>query len=125
MKLLDYLKQHFYSLQQLLELANIELSDFRHFQGKNMMPKCSYKCVLNVGSQSYFGEHKETYSVEYYAKSYVEWLAAISDKDTQDEVFSLFDKRYRQQLSRLKVQGYQSHLSQSNAELSVLISEDW
>ena len=125
MKLLHYLDQNLYTLEQVLDLSNIEISDFRRLQAQRMMPKYSYELSLNLTCHSYFGEHQESCDVEYYAKGYVKWLVDISNKHTEEQAFSLFEKRYRQQLSTLNSMGYRSHIDEFNSELSTLITEQW
>ncbi|ATD01511.1 DUF6058 family natural product biosynthesis protein [Pseudoalteromonas spongiae] len=125
MELINYLNEHFYTKQQLLELSKIPESVFEQWQSNGLMPKCSYKLALNVESDSFFGIHAEAHTVEYYAKGYTAWLGNLQSISDERSAYDLFSRRYQNAIAELKAQGFASQNSKVNDGLSQHIESEW
>jgi len=125
MKLVKYLNQYFYTKRQLLDVAKVFESEFDGFVSQGIMPHCSYKLEVNIVSDSFFGEHSEVESVEYFAKGYVAWLGLLQALDNKKNAYSIFIKRYKKQINYLSKQGFVSSDTKINSGIDSHIEEEW
>ena len=102
MELINYLNDHFYTKQQLLNIVKINGSTLADYQLQDIMPACSYKLNLNYRCDSFFGEHQNITEIEYYAKGYASWLGILAVITNPLDVFNIFSKRYKQRIEWLK-----------------------
>ena len=125
MELIKYLNKHFITKQELLDITKITEHDLSKYQEDGVMPKCSYKIILNIKSDSFFGLHHDAQEIEYYAKGYSSWLAIIQSLNSTEAVYSVFANRYKIAIESLKEQGYSSTNSKVTSELNEHIKEEW
>ena len=103
MELLHYLQQHFFTTEQLLKRSAISEDQLRHWQEHGLMPKPSYRLTLKISCDSFFGQHRDQYDADYYAKEYVSWIEQLRSLNSEHEAFGVFARRYRQRLEELAV----------------------
>lgn len=125
LELIKYLNDHFYSKQELLEVSKVSECDFKRYQDDELMPQASYKLMLNVSSDSFFGLYTEDNEIEYYAKGYASWLGVIQSLQLKEKVYSVFATRYRNTIESLKAEGHESANEKINSNLSFHIEEEW
>ncbi|MCL1080329.1 hypothetical protein D5R81_20130 [Parashewanella spongiae] len=125
MELLNYLQNHFFTKQELLEISKVTDSEFQSYQDAELMPKCSYKLELSLQSDSFFGLHKEEQQVEFYAKGYSSWLAVIQSEKSTDSVYSVFTDRYKKAVESLYLQGHSSGSSKLTTQFDEHVKEEW
>lgn len=101
MELLRYLETHFYTRERLLEASGASEAELAGWQAARMMPGASYRLRLQLDCDSVFGPHEELVHAEYYARRYVEWIAALRTLDDEAAAFALFGARYRKRLEQL------------------------
>ena len=104
MKIIEYLNQHFYNLDQLLELTQVSKQSLRRYQSKLLMPKASYYIDFQLSCRSFFGKHQQHQSYEYYAKGYGAWLAFVDTRSDGKAVYQHFHRRYQTRVSQLIAQ---------------------
>lgn len=125
MPLLQYLANHFFTLEQLLEYSQLSLSDFRDWQQQQLMPKASYTLDVAITCQSFFGEHQQTEQQEYYAKGYASWLGIIVSLPDKTSIYQIFKQRYQRTIAQLKQQGHVSDADKMNQGLAQHIKQEW
>lgn len=125
MELIKYLSTHFLTRQELIDLAKISEDELQRFQEEKRMPKSSYKISLKLTCDSFFGEHNEQDSLEYYAKGSLAWIGILQSTDNAEEAFEIFSNRYKQTVKTLKQQGYQPSDTKLNEGLEQHIKEEW
>lgn len=125
MELLTYLNKHFYTREQLLDIAKVSESQFDSFLSQGVMPCYSYKLEVSLTSDSFFGEHSENKSTEYFAKGYVAWLGLLQTLDNKNDAYSIFVERYKNQLDDLAKEGFSSNDIKVNGEIDSHIKEEW
>ncbi|TQV81536.1 DUF6058 family natural product biosynthesis protein [Aliikangiella coralliicola] len=125
MDLIQYLNQNFYTREQLLDLSKVDSKVFQELQSKGIMPQCSYRLTSQLCCDSFFGEHTESYSTEYYAKGYTSWLGILVTLRNTDDAYSIFKERYELKISSLFQAGFLSQNSKVNSELNSHIKEEW
>lgn len=125
MDLIHYLNEHFYTKQQLLDLAKVTEPELVSFQESNVMPACSYKLSLNYDSDSFFGEFNHQEYLEYYAKGYLSWLGILKITENSQDVFAIFSKRYTKAIKDLNTAGYHSADAKVNEQLAQHIEDEW
>ncbi|MCC2972259.1 DUF6058 family natural product biosynthesis protein [Massilia sp. IC2-476] len=99
MELLDYLKQHFLTRAQLLAASGITSARLNALTEGGGMPRPSYRIRLALRCVSFFGEHDEEASIEYYATGYPSWIGVL--EATAEDPFTIFARRYRTALASL------------------------
>ncbi len=125
MELIKYLNKHFYTKKQLLDVAKVIESEFDGFMSQGITPRCSYKLEVNVVSDSFFGEHTELESVEYFAKGYAAWLGLLQALDNKKDAYSVFTKRYKKQINYLTEKGFISSDPKVNGSIDSHVEEEW
>lgn len=123
MELIKYLNEHFLTTCELLELSKITERELRELQQKGLMPQCSYK--LNLESDSFFGTHIDSQELEYYAKGYISWLAAVKNYECSEVTYLSFSERYKFALNELKSEGYTASDYKVNEGIDLHIEEEW
>lgn len=102
MELIRYLEHHFFTREQLLAASGASDAELAAWQSARMMPRASYTLRLAIDCNSVFGPHAEQVTTEYYAKRYVEWIAALRTLGSETGAYAVFSMRYRQHLARLE-----------------------
>ncbi|MFP3353410.1 DUF6058 family natural product biosynthesis protein [Pseudoalteromonas sp. SIMBA_153] len=125
MELIKYLNEYFITKSELLTQSQVSEQALAHYQETGVMPKCSYKLKLALESDSFFGLHADIQEIEYYAKGYVAWLGIVQSLDDKEKVFSVFSKRYKEVLEKLKNQGITSTDVKLNADIQEHIEQEW
>ncbi|MBV1910467.1 MAG: hypothetical protein KUG78_14280 [Kangiellaceae bacterium] len=125
MELIKYLNENFYTKQQLLDVAKVTKSEFDDFVKQGVMPCCSYNLKVDVLSDSFFGEHKEVKSIEYFAKGYTSWLGLLQALGNKKEAYSIFSTRYKTQLDHLGEKGFISNDPKVNSAIGSHIETEW
>lgn len=103
MNLIDYLRQHFLTREQLLEKTCIAGARLDTLQAAGMMPRPSYRLQLNLACDSFFGRHEEGVAIELYAHGYVAWGGLLEALDGPQQAYAMFAERYRRRLAQLAV----------------------
>jgi hypothetical protein len=103
MNLIDYLKQHFLTREQLLAHTGIDGGRLDEWQALGMMPRPSYRLRLDLACDSFFGQHEEHHTVDWYAQGYVAWAGLLAALDGPREACAVFAQRYRRCLAQLAV----------------------
>ncbi|MFC0118342.1 DUF6058 family natural product biosynthesis protein [Pseudoalteromonas xiamenensis] len=125
MELMEYLCTHFLNKTQLLSAAQVSDEELRNYQAFGLVPKCSYKLNLNLDCHSFFGEHLEHGTIEYFAKGYVEWLQHVHAASDKKSVYRGFAVRYRHTLENLNKLGFESTHPNVNELLDSHIEQEW
>ena len=125
MELIKYLNEHFLTTCELLELSKITEGELRELQQKGLMPQCSYKLKPNLESDSFFGTHLDSQELEYYAKGYISWLAAVKNYECSEVAYLSFSERYKFALNELKGDGYTASDYKVNEGIDLHIEEEW
>ncbi|MGB0893813.1 MAG: DUF6058 family natural product biosynthesis protein [Parashewanella sp.] len=125
MELINYLQSNFYTKQELLEISKVTETEFSDFQSIGLMPQCSYELELNLQSNSFFGLHRETQKIEFYAKGYSSWLAIILSLKSPQDIYNLFSERYKSALKTLYKQGHSANSIKLTSKLNEHIQEEW
>ena len=99
MELIDYLHTHFLTRAQLLAACATDGAHLDAVTAAGAMPAPSYRLHVRIDCASYFGDHTETHTQDWFAKGYVEWLRMLLD-GSQDP-YTLFAARYRAALAAL------------------------
>jgi hypothetical protein len=105
MELIRYLEANFWTREQLLAHCAIDAEQLVRLQRARMMPQPSYRLRLDLGCQSFFGEHAEQVVADYYARGYASWLGVVCALESEDDARALFCRRYRARLARLGEDG--------------------
>jgi hypothetical protein len=124
-ELINYLNEHFFTQQELLDITKISEQTLVAYQNDGLMPMCSYKLNVTMQSDSFFGLHNESQTIEYYAKGYVSWLTVIESSTSPEAIYSLFEQRYKQAIEVLKQQGHSSDNPKISSALNDHIKEEW
>lgn len=103
MNLIDYLKQHFLTREQLLAHTGIDEDRLNEWQALGMMPRPSYHLRLDLACDSFFGRHEEQHTVAWYAQGYVAWAGMLAALDGPRQAYETFAQRYRRRLAQLAV----------------------
>lgn len=137
MELIKYLSEHCYTKEALLSVSKVTAAQLKTYQELGVMPKSSYKLMVSVSCDSFFGAHEETQKVEYYAKGYASWLGVLQalfeghvqktpqESQLKKEAYGIFYRRYKAELDRLKSLGYVCDEPKLNAGLDEYIEEVW
>lgn len=125
MELIKYLNECFFTKQELLDISKITEQEFVKYQESGVMPKCSYKIILNLKSDSFLGLHSEEQEIEYYAKGYSSWLVTIHSINSTDIIYSAFVKRYKAKIEHLIEQGHSTNNPKLNSDIELHIEEEW
>ncbi|MDW7548944.1 hypothetical protein J8Z24_19675 [Pseudoalteromonas sp. SCSIO 43201] len=125
MVLYQYLNTTFYTMQELLDVANISEQELKALQDSQLMPRASYTLNVNLGCDSFFGQFKENHILTFYAKGYASWLNVILEEQDQTKIYALFSARYRKTLTRLGRLGYVSSHPKLTTSLSKHIADEW
>jgi hypothetical protein len=99
MELIDYLHTHFLTRAQLLAACATDGAHLDAFTAAGTMPAPSYRLQVRIDCASYFGEHTEAHSLDWFAQGYVEWLRMLLEG--ADDPYALFAARYRAALAAL------------------------
>ncbi|MES2069591.1 MAG: DUF6058 family natural product biosynthesis protein [Pseudomonadota bacterium] len=70
----DYLYENFYTASQLQAASETSAADLQGWQAAACMPMPSYSLQMDLHCLSYFGEHRDSGRLDFYAKGYVQWL---------------------------------------------------
>jgi hypothetical protein len=103
MNLIDYLRQHFLTREQLLAHTCMSGARLDALQAAGMMPRPSYRLRLELACDSFFGPHAESHAIEWYAHGYVAWAGLLEALDGPQQAFDMFAERYRRRLAQLAV----------------------
>jgi hypothetical protein len=103
MNLIDYLRQHFLTREQLLAHTCMTGARLADWQQRGMMPRPSYRLQLNLACDSFFGPHTESRTIEWYAQGCVAWAGLLEALDGPQQAFAVFAERYRRRLTQLAV----------------------
>jgi hypothetical protein len=103
MELIDYLHTHFLTRAQLLAACATDGARLDAFTAAGTMPAPSYRLQVRIDCVSYFGEHAEAHSLDWFAQGYVEWLRMLLEG--ADDPYALFAARYRAALAALPLSG--------------------
>ena len=103
MNLIDYLRAHFLTREQLLAQTCMAGARLDALQAAGMMPRPSYRLRLDLACDSFFGPHTESHAIEWYAQGYVAWAGLLETFDKPQQAFDLFAERYRERLAQLAV----------------------
>ncbi|QTL37565.1 DUF6058 family natural product biosynthesis protein [Pseudoalteromonas viridis] len=125
MELLHYLNTYFITKRDLLAQTQTTAQAFQALQENGLMPQCSYRIALNLQCESFFGEHKEDQTLEYYAKGYAAWLGNISTLSDKSDAYALFSQRYKNTLEQLTHAGHISLSTQLKDGLDTHIEQEW
>ncbi|MGZ5199365.1 MAG: DUF6058 family natural product biosynthesis protein [Telluria sp.] len=106
MKLIRYLEHYFLTREQLLAQCAIDAAQLEQLQVGRLTPQPSYRLRLDLGCQSFFGQHEEQLAVDYYPKGYAAWLALAATFSSEEEARGLFFERYRARLAQLRAEGF-------------------
>lgn len=120
MELVDYLNQHFLTRDRLLATARITAERLDALIRDGAMPKPSYRLRVSLGCDSFFGAHAEEHTVEYYARGYADWIAAL--RASPQDPFGMFARRYRAALSALPLDSLEPKL---NEGLGAHLRDEW
>jgi hypothetical protein len=105
MELIRYLERYFLTREQLLAQCAIDAGQLERMQLARLMPQPSYRLRLDLGCESFFGQHQERHAVDYYATGYIAWLALASTFSSEVEARDAFFQRYRAKLAQLRCVG--------------------
>ncbi len=125
MKLILYLREYFYTKEDLINLSKVKLNRFEQLQAIGVMPSCSYNLNVKTSCNSFFGEHTETSSEEYYAKGNLAWLSMLESLVNPADAFAIFNKRYQLEIKRLMKNGFISDDLKVTSNLNQHILEEW
>ena len=103
MNLIDYLRNHFLTREQLLARTGMAGARLDALQAAGMMPRPSYRLRLDLACDSFFGPHTESHAIEWYAQGYVAWAGLLEACDKPQQAFDMFVERYRRRLAQLAV----------------------
>ena len=103
MNLIGYLQNHFLTREQLLARCGIDGAYLDALQSKGMMPRPSYHLRLDLGCDSFFGQHEEQHTIAWYAQGYVAWAGLLAALDDPRQAHGVFAQRYRRRLEQLAV----------------------
>lgn len=120
MELLDYLTRHFLTRAQLLAASGITSNRLDALIEGGAMPRPSYRIALGVRCASFFGEHDEAHTAEYYAPGYPSWIGVLDA--TVEDPFAVFARRYRAALAALPLQTMDPKLG---AGLDAHLQDEW
>jgi hypothetical protein len=104
MNLIDYLRQHFLTREQLLARSCLTGDRLDELQAAGMMPRPSYRLQLNLACGSFFGQHEESHAIEWYPHGYVAWAGLLEALDGPQQAYQVFADRYRRRLAQLAVE---------------------
>lgn len=125
MALIEYLHTHFLTREQLLEQSATSSETLAHYQAEGMMPAPAYKIAAVLTCHSFFGVHRESEELTFYAKGYVSWLKNLAACNGKTEARSLFDGRYRRQLQVLETAGFTIQHPKIGRNLDRHLDQEW
>ncbi|MFA0812927.1 DUF6058 family natural product biosynthesis protein [Microbulbifer epialgicus] len=125
MKLIEYLNDHFFTKEELLEFSQTSNEELTKYQENGLMPRCSYKLNTIIKSNSFFGYHETEVETEYYAKGYVSWVSIVRQANAKNEAFQIFSGRYKSAIKNLKDLGHFSSDSKISTEIDDHIKKEW
>jgi hypothetical protein len=105
MELIHYLTQHFFTTAQLLDRCGIDAARLGHLQQRRIMPGPSYRIQLDIGCDSFFGQHNEQAAADYYSKGCAAWFAQAAGLEDEARARALFAGRYTKRLDELAASG--------------------
>jgi hypothetical protein len=105
MNLIDYLNQSFLTREQLLARCGLDGARLDELQRLGMMPLPSYRLRLELACDSFFGPHRESHALDYYAQGCAAWAGLLAPLEEARQAFDVFAERYRRRLARLAVEG--------------------
>ncbi|MCA1856578.1 hypothetical protein LE190_11690 [Massilia oculi] len=120
MELIDYLNTHFLTRAQLLAASGIDGARLDALTSAGGMPQPSYRLQLDVRCASFFGEHVEAHTVDYYAPGTPSWIGVL-EAGTEDP-FTVFARRYRAALAALPLATRDAKLGDG---LDAHLREEW
>ncbi|KFI06442.1 DUF6058 family natural product biosynthesis protein [Massilia sp. BSC265] len=120
MELIDYLKHHFLTREQLLAASGIASARLDALIDSGAMPRPSYRIQVGLRCASFFGEHDEEHTAEYYASGYPSWIGML-EAGTADP-FAVFARRYRAALDALPLATNDPKLG---AGLAAHLKDEW
>lgn len=120
MELIDYLNTHFLTRRQLLAASGISTERLDALVDSGTMPQPSYRLQLGIRCASFFGEHDEAHTAEYYAPGYPSWIGVL--EATQEAPFAVFARRYRAALAALPLSTDDPKLG---AGLDAHLEDEW
>lgn len=120
MELIDYLKHHFLTREQLLAASGISPERLDSLMGGGGMPQPSYRLRLGIRCASFFGEHEEEHATEYFATGYPSWIGVL--ESAAEAPFAVFARRYRAALAVLPLTADDPRLG---AGLDAHLEDEW
>lgn len=123
--LLDYLQQHFYHEQQLLDKAAICQAKLQQLQNDNVFPQASYQLQVHTHCRSFVTEARLAEHICFYPKSMLNWLTILEQLPTPEQAFGYFCQQYQQQLSDLRALGLSSDNPCFNQALPEHLEHEW
>lgn len=120
MDLLDYLNRHFLTRAQLLAASGIDGERLDALSAAGALPRPSYRIRVALECDSFFGSHAEQHALDYYARGYPAWIAAL--EATPLAPFALFARRYRAALAALPLRTDDARL---NDGLDAHLEQEW
>lgn len=103
MNLIDYLRDHFLTREQLLARTGMAGARLDELQQRGMMPRPSYRLRLDLACDSFFGPHTESQAIDWYAHGYVAWAGLLEALGGPQQAYRMFAERYRRRLAQLAV----------------------
>lgn len=122
MDLLRYLDTHFLTRDQLLAAGDIDAAGLAALVG---LPEPSYRLVIDIGCDSFFGAYSEQHRIDYYAKGYADWIGAVRALAAEADARGVFEQRYRDRLAQLATAGIASDDPKLNAGLDAHLADEW
>ncbi|MCS0613651.1 DUF6058 family natural product biosynthesis protein [Massilia kyonggiensis] len=106
MELIDYLRTHFLTREQLLAACATDTAHLDAFAAAGTMPAPSYRLRVRIDCASFFGDHAETHALDWFAKGDVEWLRMLLEGEP--DPYARFAARYRAALDALPLRGLEA-----------------
>lgn len=125
MKLIHYLNDHFYTLEQLLSLTGIGRKQYDQLQAQQVVPDCSYSLKVDIQCHSFFGEEIQLHSIDYFAKGNTSWIGTVLALSKPKAAQRVFKERYQDTLTALKNSGFTTTANKLNAGLDEHIESEW
>lgn len=125
MELLTYLQTHFISKETLLRESQLSHLELAMLIEKRLMPKAAYKLALKLECDSFFGVHSDESCLEFYPQGTLVWLGAVLQVTDEAQAFALFSKRYKNQLHRLKAQGFNPRDAKLDQDIDAHLESEW
>ncbi|KZN34585.1 hypothetical protein N480_21405 [Pseudoalteromonas luteoviolacea S2607] len=125
MELLDYLYAHFYSEAQLTKYCDVTKQRFTELQALGVMPKPSYILNAHIGCRSFFGNHEQNADINFYPKTYKQWLNKMKLNKKREDAFHCFNTRMQQTIQALSNKGISSNYKNGTKEQAKFIEIQW